>query len=40
MVLYTNLNIPRKQGKSFQDHLKEFDLLGLLLIGGRSAACQ
>lgn len=40
IMLYSNLRIPRKQGKSFQDHLKEFDLLGLLLIGGGSAACE
>lgn len=39
MVLYWNLNVPRKQGKSLQDHAAEFDLLGLILIGGGSAAC-
>lgn len=39
-MLYSGLNVPKKQGKSLQEHRREFDLLGLLLIGGGSAACE
>lgn len=39
-MLYSGLNVPKKQGKTLKEHLKEFDLLGLLLIGGGSAACK
>lgn len=39
LLLTYGLNVPKKQKKTFQEHLKEFDLLGLVLIGCGSAAC-
>jgi len=40
LMLFYGLDVPKKQGNTLKEHIREFDLMGLTLIGGGSAACK